>query len=200
MANFLSILGKIFGNKYDKDIKQITPIVDEINKEYENLANITHDELRKKTIAFKQQINDFISEEKLQIQQLTKKASLRETNTEDKESLYRQIENHENTILEKTEEILNTILPRAFAVVKETARRFAEHESITVTASENDKELAANKDFISIKEHQAIYSTSWDAAGTKIKWDMIHYDVQLIGGIVLHQGKIAEMQTGEGKT
>ena len=200
MANFLSILSKIFGNKYDKDIKQITPIVEEINKEYENLANLTHDELRKKTIAFKQQINDFISEEKLQIQQLTKKASLRETNTEDKESLYRQIENHENTILEKTEEILNTILPRAFAVVKETARRFAEHESITVTASENDKELAANKDFISIKEDQAIYSTSWDAAGTKIKWDMIHYDVQLIGGIVLHQGKIAEMQTGEGKT
>ena len=156
MANFLSILSKIFGNKYDKDIKQITPIVEEINKEYENLANLTHDELRKKTIAFKQQINDFISEEKLQIQQLTKKASLRETNTEDKESLYRQIENHENTILEKTEEILNTILPSAFAVVKETARRFAEHESITVTASENDKELAANKDFVSIEGETAI--------------------------------------------
>ncbi|MAJ90104.1 MAG: preprotein translocase subunit SecA [Flavobacteriales bacterium] len=200
MANFLSILGKIFGNKYDKDIKQITPIVDEINKEYENLANLTHDELRNKTIAFKQQISNFISEEKLQIQQLTKKATLKETNTEDKESLYRQIENHENTILEKTEEILNTLLPRAFAVVKETARRFAEYESITVTASENDKELATKKDFIIIKENQAIYSTSWDAAGTKIKWDMIHYDVQLIGGIVLHQGKIAEMQTGEGKT
>ena len=200
MASFLNILSKIFGNKYDKDIKQIAPVVDEINKQYEHLNNLTHDELRNKTINFRQQINDFISTEKTEIQRLKERAKSKETNSEEKEKIYKQIDNLENTVLKKIEEILNTILPSAFAVVKETARRFSENESIIVTASDNDKELAAQKDFVSINGDKALYTTTWDAAGTKIKWDMIHYDVQLIGGIVLHQGKISEMQTGEGKT
>ncbi len=200
MASFLNILSKIFGNKYDKDIKQIAPVVDEINKQYEHLNNLTHDELRNKTINFRQQINDFISTEKTEIQRLKERAKSKETNSEEKEKIYKQIDNLENTVLKKIEEILNTILPSAFAVVKETARRFSENESIIVTASDNDKELAAKKDFVSINGDKALYTTTWDAAGTKIKWDMIHYDVQLIGGIVLHQGKISEMQTGEGKT
>ncbi|MDC0909477.1 helicase-related protein, partial [Flavobacteriales bacterium] len=119
---------------------------------------------------------------------------------QEKEDLYKEIDGLEKVVLEKIEVILNNILPEAFAVVKETARRFSINESLEVLATENDKELATFKDFISIDGEKAIYQTSWDAAGTSIKWDMIHYDVQLIGGIVLHQGKIAEMQTGEGKT
>ena len=200
MAGFLNILSKIFGNKYDKDIKQITPIVNEINKQYEMLSNLTNDELRQKTINFKKQIDDFIKEEKNEIQKLKEKTTRKDINAENKEKIYKTIDGLENTILEKIEDILNIILPKAFAVVKETARRFTENESLKVKASTNDKELAATNDFISINNNEATYQTTWSAAGTKIKWDMIHYDVQLIGGIVLHQGKISEMQTGEGKT
>ena len=131
---------------------------------------------------------------------LKKKTTEKDISTEEKENLYKEIDDVEKEILDKTEEILNVILPAAFAVVKETAKRFTENESIEVTASDNDKELATSKDFITIDGEKAIYKTTWDAAGTEIKWEMIHYDVQLIGGVVLHQGKIAEMQTGEGKT
>ena len=200
MAGFLSTLGKIFGNKYDKDITKITPIIKDINNQYENLKNITHDDLRNKTTELKQRINDFISTEKTQINNLKEESLSKSISTEEKEILYKEIDVLEKTILEKIEEILNTILPTAFAIVKETANRFTDNESIEVIASENDKEIATKKDFIRIDGDKAIYQTAWDAAGTKIKWDMIHYDVQLIGGIVLHQGKIAEMQTGEGKT
>ena len=200
MASFLNIIGKLFGNKYDKDIKQITPIVEEINKQYESLTQLTNDQLRNKTINFKKQITDFVSSERNQISELKEKANSKETKTEKKEELFKKIDTLEKIILDKIEEKLNDILPNAFAVVKETARRFTENESIEVTASDNDKELALERDFVSITGDKATYKTSWDAAGSKIKWDMIHYDVQLIGGIVLHQGKIAEMQTGEGKT
>ncbi|MAU36886.1 MAG: preprotein translocase subunit SecA [Flavobacteriales bacterium] len=200
MASFLNIIGKLFGNKYDKDIKQITPIVEEINKQYESLAQLTNDQLRNKTINFKKQITDFVSSERNQISELKEKANSKETKTEKKEELFKKIDTLEKIILDKIEEKLNDILPNAFAVVKETARRFTENESIEVTASDNDKELALERDFVSITGDKATYKTTWDAAGSKIKWDMIHYDVQLIGGIVLHQGKIAEMQTGEGKT
>ncbi|MEC7646579.1 MAG: preprotein translocase subunit SecA [Bacteroidota bacterium] len=200
MAGFVNILSKLFGSKYDKDVKKITPIVEKINKEYENLSALTNDELRQKTITFKKQINDFITTEKNQIQVLKEKTAIKDTPTEEKEKLYKEIDDIEKEILKKTEEILNIILPTAFAVVKETAKRFTENESIEVTASDNDKELATTKDFITIDGNKAIYKTTWDAAGTEIKWEMIHYDVQLIGGVVLHEGKIAEMQTGEGKT
>ncbi|MAO33400.1 MAG: preprotein translocase subunit SecA [Flavobacteriales bacterium] len=200
MASFLNIIGKLFGNKYDKDIKQISPIVEEINKQYESLTQLTNDQLRNKTINFKKQITDFVSSERNQISELKEKANSKETKTEKKEELFKKIDTLEKIILDKIEEKLNDILPNAFAVVKETARRFTENESIEVTASDNDKELALERDFVSITGDKATYKTTWDAAGSKIKWDMIHYDVQLIGGIVLHQGKIAEMQTGEGKT
>ena len=200
MAGFLNILGKLFGNKYDKDVKEITPVVEEINKQCKNLTSLTNDELRNKTLDLKKQINDFVAGERKAIEGLKEKANSKDIPAEQKEALYKEIDGLEKTILEKIEEILNTILPTAFAVVKETSRRFTKNESIEVTASDNDKELATKKDFVSVTGEKAIYQTTWDAAGTKIKWDMVHYDVQLIGGIVLHQGKIAEMQTGEGKT
>ena len=200
MAGFLNILGKLFGNKYEKDVKNIAPIVEEINSQYRSLAPLTNDELREKTTILKSQINNFIGDERKKVKTLKEKSTSKEIPTEQKEKLYKEIDELEKTIIAKTEEILNTILPIAFAVVKETARRFAENEIVEVTASDNDKEIAASKDFVSINDNKAIYHTTWDAAGTEIKWDMVHNDVQLIGGIVLHQGKIAEMQTGEGKT
>ena len=200
MAGLLGILGKLFGNKYDKDVKEITPLVDKINEEFSKLSSLSNNELREKTTEFKKQISDFISEEKSKIETLKEKSNLTETKTEEKEELYKEIDALEKTVIDKIEKILNTVLPQAFAVVKETAKRFTENESIDVTASKNDTELAATKDFVSINGDTATYQTTWDAAGTEIKWEMIHYDVQLIGGIVLHQGKIAEMQTGEGKT
>ncbi|MBT5615108.1 MAG: preprotein translocase subunit SecA [Flavobacteriales bacterium] len=200
MAGLLGILGKLFGNKYDKDVKEITPLVDKINEEFSKLSSLSNNELREKTTEFKKQISDFISEEKSKIETLKEKSNLTETKTEEKEELYKEIDALEKTVIDKIEKILNTVLPQAFAVVKETAKRFTENESIDVTANKNDTELAATKDFVSINGDTATYQTTWDAAGTEIKWDMIHYDVQLIGGIVLHQGKIAEMQTGEGKT
>ena len=200
MAFFLNLVGKLFGSKYDKDIKEITPIVNQINKEFETLSNLTNDQLRAKTITLKKQINDFVSTEREKIQELKENSNSKELTTEKKEAIFKEIDTLEKVIHEKIEEKLNIILPTAFAIVKETARRFTQNEYIEVTATENDKELATNNDFVSIKQEQAIYLTSWDAAGTEIKWDMVHYDVQLIGGIVLHQGKIAEMQTGEGKT
>ena len=198
MASFLNIIGKLFGNKYDKDIKEITPIVKEINKQFDILSGLSNDQLRGKTQDFKKQIQDYVAIERTQIKDLKEKSQ--KTTAQEKEDLYKEIDSLEKVVLEKIEIILNNILPEAFAVVKETARRFSTNESLEVLATENDKELATVKDFISINGEKAIYQTSWDAAGTSIKWDMIHYDVQLIGGIVLHQGKIAEMQTGEGKT
>ena len=200
MAGLLGILGKLFGNKYDKDVKEITPLVDKINEEFAKLNSLSNDELRAKTAEFKNQITEFISKDKEEITNLKEKSELSETSSEEKEQLYKEIDALEKTVIEKLEEILNTILPKAFAVVKETSKRFAENDILEVTATKNDTEIAAVKDFASINGDKAIYQTTWDAAGTEIKWDMTHYDVQLIGGIVLHQGKIAEMQTGEGKT
>lgn len=200
MAGLLNIISKLFGNKYDKDVKEITPIIEKINSEFSKLNTLTNDDLREKTSNFKNQIIDFTSNEKQEIEELKKEANLATTPTDEKEGLYKKIDSLEELIITKTEEVLNLILPQAFAVVKETAKRFAENDEVIVTATQNDKELAATKDFVSIAAENASYKTSWDAAGTEIVWDMIHYDVQLIGGVVLHEGKIAEMQTGEGKT
>ena len=225
MAGLLNIISKLFGNKYDKDVKEIAPIVTQINLEFSKLQSLTNDELREKTNYFKNQITEFIKPEKEKIKKLKEKDSGRETSwlrgeeglipdelqpavkrpkvqlgNKEKESVYKEIDTLEETVISKTEEILNTLLPQAFAVIKETARRFLENDNLEVIANENDKELAATKDFVSIHADNASYKTSWDAAGIEIVWDMVHYDVQLIGGVVLHQGKIAEMQTGEGKT
>lgn len=190
---------KILGSKADRDIKEVMPIVEQIKAVYPTLAKLSNDELRAKTTAFKQKIQDHIKSEAEEVEQLKAKAEAEE-NMDVKESIYKQIDDIEAGVDDKIETVLKEILPEAFAVVKETARRFTENKAIKVTASEMDKDIAAGRDSVSIEGDQAIWQNSWNAAGAEVEWDMVHYDVQLIGGISLHQGKIAEMATGEGKT
>ena len=194
-----SILKTFVGDKTKKDLSQITPLISEINSHQKNLETLSHDELRQKTIIFKEEITKERKDFDLTILKLLEEVKLT-GDIELKESLYQQIDSQEEEAQNAVEEVLNKILPEAFAVVKETARRFVENTSIEVTASEYDRELSQQKEYIDLKGDKAFWANSWDAAGKPITWDMIHYDVQLIGGIVLHQGKIAEMQTGEGKT
>ncbi len=199
MAGIFNLFSKLFGNKYDKDIKTIQPIIEQIHQEHEKLKSVTNDELREKTNALKARIEKSISAEKLEIETLKSQAE-EENDNAIKEGLYNQIDDIEKSIVEKIETTLNELLPEAFAVVKETAYRFTHNQNIQVCATDFDRDLAAHKDFVSIEGENAIYKNSWMAAGNEIVWNMIHYDVQLIGGVVLHQGKIAEMATGEGKT
>ena len=200
MAGIFNVITKFFGNKYDKDIKKIRPIILEIHKEYEKITQLSNDNLRQQTNVLKKKITEYISEEKKEISNLKAASSKESTSIQDKEKIYEKIDILEKKIVIKIEEVLNTILPTAFAVMKETAKRFQENNTITVIATGFDKELASQKDFVSIEKNNAIYKNSWNAAGVEVTWDMVHYDVQLIGGVVLHDGKIAEMQTGEGKT
>ena len=199
MSFLNSILKTFVGDKTKKDLSQITPLVAEINSYQKNLESLSHDELRHKTIIFKEEIAEERKSFDLNILKLLEEVKLT-SDIDLKESLYQQIDSQEEEAQNAVEEVLNKILPEAFAVVKETARRFVENTSIEVTASEYDRELSQQKKYIELKGDKAFWANSWDAAGKPITWDMIHYDVQLIGGIVLHQGKIAEMQTGEGKT
>ena len=199
MSFLNSILKTFVGDKTKKDLSQITPLVTEINNHQKNLETLSHDELRQKTIIFKEEIAEKRKSFDLNILKLLEEVKLT-SDIDLKESLYQQIDSQEEEAQNAVEEVLNKILPEAFAVVKETARRFVENKSIEVTASEYDRELSQQKEYIELKGDKAFWANSWDAAGKPITWDMIHYDVQLIGGIVLHQGKIAEMQTGEGKT
>ncbi|MDG1046184.1 MAG: preprotein translocase subunit SecA [Bacteroidia bacterium] len=192
---------KLFGNKADKDVKGLEPFVGKINTEFTKLEGLTNDELRGKTTSFKNQVNDYLSEIDKKIADL--KSEIKNTTVHEidkREDAYDQIDSLEEERDKKLEEILNQILPEAFAVVKETARRFTENDKIIASATEYDRDLAATKPHINIKNDEVVYDTTWDAAGQEVSWNMIHYDVQLIGGVVLHQGKIAEMQTGEGKT
>ena len=199
LAGFNKLLGKIIGNKSDRDIKDVMPQVTKINEEYSKLQTLDHDALRAKTADFKQRIQDYIKAEEDEIAELKKKIEA-ESNVDVEEEHYKEIDKLESKINDKLEEVLQEILPEAFAVVKETARRFTENQSIEVKATDMDRELATERDSVEIKGEKAIYYNSWNAAGTEITWNMVHYDVQLIGGIVLHSGKIAEMATGEGKT
>jgi preprotein translocase subunit SecA len=192
------LLGKFLGNKSDRDIKDVMPLVEKTKEHAAQLEGLSNDQLREKSEALKARIKEYIAEEISQIDALKKQAD--EAKLEEKEAFYNQIDALEERVDEKIEEILLDILPEAFAVVKDTARRFTENSEIDVTASELDKLLSAERDFIELKGSSAVYKNSWQAAGNNVTWDMIHYDVQLIGGIVLHQGKIAEMATGEGKT
>ena len=199
MSFLNSILKTFVGDKTKKDLSKITPLIAEINKHQTSFENLSNDALRQKTEAFKLQIASARSNYDTSIEQLKK--DVKETNDIDaKESLYQQIDSQDEEAQKAVENILNTILPEAFAVVKETARRFVENTTLEVTATAYDRELSQKKDYIQLKGDKAHWANSWDAAGKPITWDMIHYDVQLIGGIALHQGKIAEMQTGEGKT
>ncbi len=198
----LGFISKLFGgSKSEKDVKKIQPLVDEINKNFEQYKALSNDELRGKTREFRTRIQEYISDLNTQIadkkQQAEDDASL---SLADREKIYDEVDALVKKKDQKLEEILNQILPEAFAVVKETARRFTENKELVSTATELDKEYAASKDYVSVEGDKAIYQNSWTAAGNDVTWNMVHYDVQLIGGIVLHQGKISEMATGEGKT
>ena len=198
--SFVNNLLKVFvGDKTKKDLKSILPLVDKIKSHENDFEQLSHDELRAKTAAFKQEIKTARAEFDQQIEQHKETIN----NTEDidqREQLYNSIDQLESEALVVTEEVLLKLLPEAFATVKETAKRFVHNSSMEVTATEFDRQLSGEKTYVTLKGEKAQWANHWDAAGKEITWDMIHYDVQLIGGIAMHQGKIAEMQTGEGKT
>ena len=193
-----SILNKILGRKSDRDIKEAWPIVELVKAEYDKIKNVSNDELRAMTLGLKKKIQEDVFEVEKEIAGL--KAESSEIDITKREDIYRKIDKLEQKTLDKTEDVLNEILPVAFAIMKETASRFFHNEVIEVTATEFDRNLASVKENVTIKGDKAYYKNRWIAGGNEIQWDMIHYDVQLMGGIVLHQGKIAEMATGEGKT
>ncbi|OFX27681.1 MAG: preprotein translocase subunit SecA, partial [Bacteroidetes bacterium GWA2_31_9] len=200
MAFIDSILKKFFGDKSKRDVSKVYPLLEKINAEYAKVINLSNDELRAKSTALKTKVRDFIKIDEDEIATLKLSAENEDTDIDEREKIYTKVEKIEKDLLEKIETILLESLPEAFAIVKETAKRFKENEEITVTATDFDRNLAATKDIVEIEGDKAIYFNSWLAGGNKINWDMVHYDVQLIGGVVLHQGKIAEMGTGEGKT
>ena len=197
----IKILRKFLGDKATRDLKVINPIVKQIHEAYKTIPTLSNDELRAKTAEFKERIALNVAEEEKEVAQI-KESIETDPNIDinEKEELYKSIDRINTRIYEKTEEELKRILPEAFAVMKETAKRFFENEVVEVTANAYDSDLAAQMENVNIKGDKAYYDNSWMAGGNKITWDMIHYDVQLIGGIVLHEGKIAEMATGEGKT
>ena len=195
---FGKVLESLFGSKSGRDIKEVRPIVDKVNEHFDALQNISHEELRAKTAEFRQRIADNIADETNQIEDLKSKIDSEE-NIETKEAYYQQIDDLEEVSYKKTEELLKEIQSEAFAVIKETARRFKESDDIIVPANSYDREVASKSDAVDIDGDNAVWHKEWTAAGNKISWDMLHYDVQLIGGAVLHKGSIAEMATGEGK-
>lgn len=198
--SFLNSVIKIFvGDKSKQDVKAIMPLVDEINAFESQIESLTHDELRAKTLEFKSKIAEARKASEDEITKLQEEADTTE-DIDRKEDIYQEIDALKDESYKITEDVLNDILPEAFAVVKETTKRFVDNISITVEASTYDRELSGSKSYVNLEDEQAVWSNSWDAAGKPITWDMVHYDVQLIGGIALHEGKIAEMQTGEGKT
>ena len=198
--NFLELITKIFGNKAQKDMRAIQPIVDQIKAEYERIDQLSNDDLRAASWALMDKLQAAVADRKARIAEL--KASIEDTPIEKREHIYNEVDKLEKEIKDEYERVLNEILPEAYAIVKSTARRFAQNETVEVTASQMDKDLAADSrfDFVEIDGEKALYHNHWMAGGNEITWDMIHYDVQLFGGVVLHQGKIAEMATGEGKT
>ena len=198
--NFNKFLQSLFGNKSSKDMKLIQPLVEKVKEAYPEIKALSNDELRARTKQLQQYVQDSANEEKAKIAEL--KAKIEDTPIDERESIFNAIDKLEKEVLEIYEKALNEVMPVAFSIVKDTARRFAENEEKVVTATDFDRELAANpkNDFITIDGDKAIYHNHWTAGGNDLKWEMIHYDVQLFGGTVLHQGKIAEMATGEGKT
>jgi len=196
----LTFLSKIFGSKSERDIKHIQPIVEKIKAEYAVLATLTNDELRAKTLDFKRRIAEYLADIDKEIADLKAEAEADGVDMTQKTAIYDQVDKLGKDRDQKLEEILMKLLPEAFAVVKETARRFTENTELEVAASDFDREIAALKPNVQIVGDKAVWKNTWMAAGTEVTWNMVHYDVQLIGGIVLHEGKIAEMATGEGKT
>lgn len=198
--NFNKILKSLFGDKSTRDIKKIQPFVDKIKATYEDIKALDNDQLRAKTNEIKKYVQDSAKAQYSEIENLKK--TIEETPLEERESIFNKIDKLEKEALDNLEKALDEVMPVAFSIIKETARRFAENEETIVTATDFDRELAASpqKDFITIEGDKAIYHNHWTAGGNDLKWEMVHYDVQLFGGVVLHQGKIAEMATGEGKT
>jgi preprotein translocase subunit SecA len=199
MSFLNSVLKMFVGDKSKKDIKGIQPIVTKIKEHEQQLASLTLDELRAKTTQFKARITEACKEINTKIASLQEEAE-NSTDIERKEEIYQEIDKLRDEEYEVSEGVLFEILPEAFAVVKETAKRFTHNEELIVAATPYDRELSGMHDYVTLDGDNAIWQNSWDAAGKQVTWDMIHYDVQLIGGITMHQGKIAEMQTGEGKT
>ncbi|TND07624.1 MAG: preprotein translocase subunit SecA [Bacteroidetes bacterium] len=194
---FAKLMG---GSKSERDVKEITPVIEEVNKHYEKLRTLSNDQLRQKTQEFRKRISDFIHEEEEEIRGLKELVEGEGMDVDEKEKHYSRIDQVEKDIVKKIEEVLKEIHAEAFAVVKETARRFSENPEVEVTATDHDRNLAVNKPNVRIDGDKAYWNNTWNAGGNEVKWNMVHYDVQLIGGTVLHQGKIAEMATGEGKT
>ena len=197
--SFNSFLKSIFGNKSDRDLKKLMPIVREIQKVYPEIEQLSNDELRARSAAIREEIQEYVKPQRDEIAAI--KAEIETLEYEQREPLWAKVDKIEKEVLERIEEKLNDVLPVVFSIVKDTARRFTENEDIEVTATDFDRKLAADgHDFLDIEGDKAIYHNTWVAGGNEMTWNMIHYDVQLIGGSVLHQGKIAEMATGEGKT
>lgn len=195
---FNEFLTKIFGNKSQRDLKEIMPIVDKIKAVYPSIAALSNDELRARAAAIKQHLRDIVATERSRIAEI--RAKIEDTELNEREKMYAEIDKLDKQISDKLEAALDEALPEAFAIMKDTARRFKENETVEVTANDFDRDLAAKFDFVEIDGDKAIFHNEWEAGGNMLTWDMVHYDVQLIGGVVLHKGKIAEMATGEGKT
>ena len=193
-----TFLKSLFGDKSTRDMKLIQPVVEKIKAAYPEIKALDNDALRARTKEIQRYVQDSAAEQKKQIEEL--RAKIEDTPIDEREVIFNQIDKLEKEVLDIYEKSLNEVLPVAFSIMKDTARRFAENNEIVVTANDFDRELATTKDFVRIDGEKAIYSNHWMAGGNDMKWDMVHYDVQLFGGVVLHQGKIAEMATGEGKT
>ena len=198
--NFNKFLKSLFGDKSTRDMKLIQPFVDKVKETYPEIKKLSNDELRAKTKEIQQYVQNAAKEQHDAISELRK--TIEATPIDEREEIFSKIDKLDKEALDNYEKALNEVMPVAFSIVKDTARRFAENEETVVTATDFDRELAADpsKDFITIDGDKAIYHNHWTAGGNDQKWEMIHYDVQLFGGTVLHQGKIAEMATGEGKT
>ena len=198
--NFNKILKALFGDKSSRDMKLIQPFVDKVKEAYPEIKALSNDELRAKTKEIQKYVQDAGKEQRDKIAEL--RAKIEDTTIDEREEIFNQIDKLDKEALDNYEKALNEVMPVAFSIVKDTARRFAENEETIVTATDFDRELAADpaKDFITIDSDNAIYHNHWTAGGNDLKWEMVHYDVQIFGGVVLHQGKIAEMATGEGKT
>ncbi|MBQ8335971.1 MAG: preprotein translocase subunit SecA [Bacteroidaceae bacterium] len=195
---FNEFISKMFGNKASRDMREIQPWVEKVKAAYPAISALSNDELRAASQALKEKIQNTVTAERARIAEL--KASIEDTELEKREAVFSQIDKLEKEVLEKLDKALDEALPEAFAIVKDSARRFAENEEVVVTATDADRNFAARFDFVTIDGDKAIYRNHWQAGGNDTVWNMIHYDVQLFGGVVLHKGKIAEMATGEGKT
>ncbi|MEZ4906417.1 MAG: hypothetical protein R2771_01965 [Saprospiraceae bacterium] len=195
----IGVFKKFFGTKYERDIKKYDPIVLRINEYYQEYKSLSNDELRNKTLEFKSRIKEHLKDIDEDIDTLKEKTNVEE-NIHVKEEIYNEIDELQKVRDKEIENILLEIQPEAFAVIKETSRRFSENDFLEVTTTQHDREISAKKSNVAVDGDTTTWSNTWLAAGGQIKWNMVHYDVQLIGGMVLHDGKIAEMATGEGKT